>query len=567
MVKYLGIFLLVLLPMTTWAQLKHDANWCFGEGAGIYFENDGTLSAFNSGINSFETAACISSKNGELLFALQLAYQGSDDLGQLIGGTGIQIDNGDSLLMGSSITQGALFIPGNDTSTYYFYHLGYNPGLSSQGIYSIELYRTTIEEIGPGQWAVTQKNELMVQGPLQEKLTAVRAADGNCWWLVTHKETFVSCSNEFRLLKVCDGVIAENKSQNAGKLKCVGSGYVGELAFSPNGELLAEVLGTDSFQMFKFDRCVGELELIASIGSGYGGGSYGVAFSPNSNLIYIAEYRSSSDTSYLYQYSVLDSRITLLKKVDDPGRYTAQLELGADNKIYLAYCGKYCRGLFPNSYDYCLGVINNPDSLGIACDFEPFGYCFSDTSIKITFGLPNFPNYNLGPEGVFLANAGKDTVLCSNTNTTGVTIGVPLVPNVTYLWQPATGLSATNTAQPTANPAQGTWYFLTATDTTATSCAVNTDSVYVEVRTCVGITETSNFQAKLYPNPTTGAVTVELPGTAGGIFTLYNLLGQQVLEAPLTAKSTVLDIDASPSIYLYEISIDGHLQNGKLVVE
>jgi hypothetical protein len=83
----------------------------------------------------------------------------------------------------------------------------------------------------------------------------------------------------------------------------------------------------------------------------------------------------------------------------------------------------------------------------------------------------------------------------------------------------------------------------------------------------VGITETSNFQAKLYPNPTTGTLTIELPGGQGGSIALYNLLGQRVLEAPLTSKSTVLDIDASPGIYLYQITINGHMQNGKLVVE
>ncbi len=547
--------------------MLHDANWCFGDSAGIYFETDGTLSAFNSGINVFETAASISNLNGQLLFIAEVKRNQPQDLGRLLAAPGTMLDYGDSLLMGNSITQGALFIPGNDTSTYYFYHLGYNLALSSQGIYSIELYRTTIEEVGLGQWAVTQKNELMVQGPLQEKLTAVRATDGNCWWVATHRETFVSCSNEFRLLKVCGESVEEDLSRNAGKLKCGGSGYYGEMEFSPNGRMLAMALGTDSFEVFEFDRCNGSLLLSASIGSGYGGGAYGIEFSLDGSFIYIAERRDISDTSFIYQFSLSDSLITLLASTNEPGGYVGQFELAPNGRIYLPYCGQLCNIGMSDGYMQCLGVIENPEQSGLACNFNALGFCFEDTASITKNGLPNFPNYNLGPEGVFLATAGKDTTLCSNTNSTGVTIGAPPVPNITYLWQPATGLSATNLAQPFANPSQSTWYYLTATDTTATSCAVNTDSVYVEVRTCVGITETSALQAKLYPNPTTGTLTVELPSATGGIFTLFNLLGQRVSEAPLTGKSTVLDIDVSLGIYLYQISIDGHLQNGKLVVE
>lgn len=92
---------------------------------------------------------------------------------------------------------------------------------------------------------------------------------------------------------------------------------------------------------------------------------------------------------------------------------------------------------------------------------------------------------------------------------------------------------------------------------------------------CVtGIEDFSNpLQAKLYPNPTTNYLTVELPNTNGQAhtLTLYNLLGQRMYEAPLTGTTTTLQINIPPGLYLYQINANGPrhgvVQNGKLVVE
>jgi hypothetical protein len=323
--------------------------------------------------------------------------------------------------------------------------------------------------------------------------------------------------------------------------------------------------GEGMVEVYGFDRCTGSITLQRQI-RGFRNFSLMFGTEIAGRNIYITELGGTSDSSILYQYNLDDSVLTVLYAFDSLRNSLCQLEQAPNGKIYIAHNGIFSNIGQTSNTTQCLSIIHNPDQPGVACNFEPFGFCFPD-SIKMNAGLPNFPNYNLGPEGVFLANAGKDTTLCSNTNSTGVSIGAPPVPNVTYLWQPANGLSATNTAQPIANPAQSTWYYLTATDTTATTCAVNTDSVYVKVETCTGITTPTTLNARIYPNPSTGTVTVELPNATGGMFTLYNLLGQRVSEAPLSGKSTVLDIDASPGIYLYQIFIDGHMQNGKLMVE
>ena len=42
-----------------------------------------------------------------------------------------------------------------------------------------------------------------------------------------------------------------------------------------------------------------------------------------------------------------------------------------------------------------LGVINYPDSLGAACDYQPFSFYLGGK--RTYYGLPNNPNYQLGP--------------------------------------------------------------------------------------------------------------------------------------------------------------------------
>jgi hypothetical protein len=94
----------------------------------------------------------------------------------------------------------------------------------------------------------------------------------------------------------------------------------------------------------------------------------------------------------------------------------------------------------------------------------------------------------------------------------------------------------------------------------------------VEVRTCVGIDDKPLPQTKLYPNPTSGLLTIELPTDGEHTFLLYNLLGQQVLAATLTEKKTTLDLSQPPGIYLYRITAfdtywSGTTFSGKLLVE
>lgn len=82
----------------------------------------------------------------------------------------------------------------------------------------------------------------------------------------------------------------------------------------------------------------------------------------------------------------------------------------------------------------------------------------------------------------------------------------------------------------------------------------------------VGITETPTLQAKLFPNPTTGTLTVELPNSQNGNLELYNLLGQSVFNATVNGTAT-LQMDLPQGVYIYRIGQGGLEKMGKLLVE
>jgi uncharacterized repeat protein (TIGR01451 family) len=127
--------------------------------------------------------------------------------------------------------------------------------------------------------------------------------------------------------------------------------------------------------------------------------------------------------------------------------------------------------------------------------------CFANQSITVTI--------NPAPT----ANAGSPVSVCSGSSTV---IGTAAIAGHTYAWSPATALSATNVAQPTANPTTGTTYTVTVTNT-ATGCT-NTSSVLVSMTTPPVITLGAN------PSVCRGITTADLPYTiVSGSPNLYSI--------------------------------------------
>ncbi|MBL0052930.1 MAG: hypothetical protein IPP29_16155 [Bacteroidetes bacterium] len=81
---------------------------------------------------------------------------------------------------------------------------------------------------------------------------------------------------------------------------------------------------------------------------------------------------------------------------------TGALLLAPDDKIYFARAYESQSAFFyipyadsmRNYINENLSVINEPDSLGVKCDYQPFSFYLGGK--RTYYGLPNNPNYELG---------------------------------------------------------------------------------------------------------------------------------------------------------------------------
>ena len=174
------------------------------------------------------------------------------------------------------------------------------------------------------------------------------------------------------------------------------------------------------------------------------------------------------------------------------------------------------------------------------------------------------PNYNLGPTSIYAADAGEDTVYCTNQSN-GVTIGTPPVEHIIYAWYPSHHLSDTTIAQPIASPTKDTWYYLTVTDTTnTTSCHTRTDSVFVRVDSCfmsVYSPQSIVNRVWVYPNPANETVFVSIPGTHYPVrIAITDINGKEILQ---TTQTQISVSDLAKGLYFVRVE----LESGESVVK
>ncbi|MBK8683837.1 MAG: hypothetical protein IPN26_02005 [Bacteroidetes bacterium] len=137
------------------------------------------------------------------------------------------------------------------------------------------------------------------------------------------------------------------------------------------------------------------------------------------------------------------------------------------------------------------------------------------------------------------ANAGADkTNTCSTPSNT---IGTAAVAGRSYAWLPASGLSATNVAQPTANPASTTNYTVTVT-TTANGCTAS-DVVIVNVNKTAPTVNTSATSTSICTGSST---TITATGASSYTWQPGSLSGASITVSPAsTTTYTVTGTNAT----------------------
>ncbi|MNQ51391.1 PKD domain protein [compost metagenome] len=219
--------------------------------------------------------------------------------------------------------------------------------------------------------------------PTCEKITIVKHANDIDYWVITHKWN----SNSFySYLVTANGISNTPVVSNSGTVlseSVLGPvGAVGNMKISPDGSKL--ILCNTFFQnaeLFDFDTNSGQVSNPKILMNSYFEIT-GAEFSPNNKVLYISESSNGRISQFdLTSSNIASTRIT----VSTSPKGLGSLQLAINNKIYVAsWSGKF------------LDVIENPDVLGLGCNFKLNGLDLKGFGSS-HYGLPTFSQSYFNP--------------------------------------------------------------------------------------------------------------------------------------------------------------------------
>lgn len=465
--------------------------------------------------------------------------------------------------------QAGLFLPSPISSKVYLLHeFDY---LSGQfGTYYSDGFRYSILDISPNSnSAIILKNQLLFKDSLDmARQCAIRHANGRDWWIIRGKYGIKSF---YKILFAKDSFYVHD-------IQTIGSGQYnpfGCVSVSPSGEYIAyfaHELGVEStkgkkssiINIYKFDRSTGLLfdPKIIQVDTlqAY---LFGLAFSPNSKLLYLSRINSIyqidllADTLKLDEVGKYDGYYDYLKNGTKANTWFGFIELAPDGRVY---------GTTSCCTQQHLFYIDKPNLKGTACDLRQH-------AIKITMqnSLPSFPNYRLGP----IDGSPFDTLGIDN---------IP-VPEFRYDQDTLNFLKIEFTNLSWFEPKEFWWdwgdqsnsYYTTQKDTLI-SHAFPKEGIYQvclkakngngEKTICkeinLGTTRTKNndeeIHLEIYPNPATDFCIINLVDYLPNYMTIkfIDLYGNLLLSNRLFQGSNIIDIESLNSgVYIIEIMEKG----------
>ncbi|MFH2143937.1 MAG: T9SS type A sorting domain-containing protein [Bacteroidota bacterium] len=114
----------------------------------------------------------------------------------------------------------------------------------------------------------------------------------------------------------------------------------------------------------------------------------------------------------------------------------------------------------------------------------------------------------------------------------------------------------------------GLGVFIVSVELTDTNGCYNSDTIQVTFDDCVGITNYSVINAYIYPNPTTGKITIQAEEVES--IEVINIQGEVVIRQKTKVKSKKLEVDISnqaKGIYIIKVWTDYGVAIGKVVLE
>lgn len=354
----LNLTALLIIISTITSSAQGEANiWYFGENAGLDFNSGSPVALTDGQLFTHEGCATISNANGELLFYTDGTTVYNRNHAIMVNGTG--------LLGHSSSALSATVVP-KPGSNHLFYVFTTPEETNPNGF----RYSIIDMNLDGGNGAITSEKNILVYTNTLECLGVTKHANGVDYWIITHGWN----SNSFFAHQLSSSGLSFTPVVSDIGINVSGSPIdaISTIKVSQSGSKLVFASKKDIAQLFDFDNMTGvlsnELTLIT-----HASGLYSSAFSPDESFLYITHSNPGKILQFNLNASNIPSSQITIHTGDTPG----QMQVGPDNKIYIAF-------LFKTE----IGVIHNPNELGLNCNFVLDGVDLAGKRSRM--GLPSF---------------------------------------------------------------------------------------------------------------------------------------------------------------------------------
>lgn len=398
-----------LLAFACSAQAQHHF-WPFGFNAGLDFSS-GAPVAITTPMSTDEGCTSICDATGQLLF-----YSNGETVWDRNNNA---MPNGTGLFGHFSTSQSALIVPvPDDPQRYYLFTA---PAQGGEWTGQPNAAYSIVDMVANGGNGDVVTANVLLDGPVTERLTATYHANGRDVWVLYHRwesDAYIA------YLVTCQGVegpvVSHIGQAMHGNPDGSGASPIGCMRMNQQGDRLANAWGrsvaitssdwqsTAYFDVLDFDNGTG---LLSNLRSDSIGGTpelfsrgYGVEFAPNGSLVYMSDHGLLNGGGYstIRQYDLtsadpMNNEVVLANE----NRAFGSLQLAPDGKIYAARL---------NGATY-LSAITSPDVPGPGCGFVD--NAVSTGTHPSTWGLPNhWDTYPTAPPDDPIAL--RDTLLCSD---------------------------------------------------------------------------------------------------------------------------------------------------------
>lgn len=381
-------------PMFFLAQLE-TSWWHFGSYASLHFQNGNPVPNNLSGLWSQFSSSSISDSLGNLQF-----YVRAGDL--------VFNKNNDTMANGVNIggyggTQASVIIKKSGTKYYVitynnlnYYQPSVFPSMAGYAIVDMGLAS------GLGSVTISGQTITPPGWPIVGKLAATKHCNGKDHWVLMHSGGEPGSYQYYAYLVTSSSISTTPVTSSIGSIQHQGfSFYRGVHKFSPNGRKVAATLPFKTVEVYDFNTSTGQLSNVLKLDSlAVPSATYdpndpaalGLEFSPDGSKLYVTY---ANGIPFLCQFNlsagspsavIASKTIIASDTLFSPAWYYG-MQLGPNGKIYVV--GKDSSKL---------GIINNPNSAGLACNYVP-----ASLPLGTYTNVPNAPLLGSGLPG-FVSN-------------------------------------------------------------------------------------------------------------------------------------------------------------------